>query len=301
MATLVFSLSLTCVFLGSLAQMKNLKSSIYVHQESVFHPANVGDNVTLQCSHEDAGHGKNHLTISDLHISDSGTYYCIGCYAYDFQFTEGLTISVKGSGSAVPALVHQAVSGSIQPGGSVTLNCTVQTGTCEGQHSVYWFKDAGEAHPGIIYTHGDRNDQCEKKPDTETHTCVYHLPVKGQSHSHVGTYCAVASCGHILFEKKKKGESGSAFGHLLVLVYVLSGLLAITMILAVLLAFAAFRLHKSNGCPHVPDFQGRFPSSTTITEDPDDLHYAALRKHKLRPPRQMETTHSDCVYSDVRQ
>uniref|UniRef100_A0A3B4YHW9 Ig-like domain-containing protein n=1 Tax=Seriola lalandi dorsalis TaxID=1841481 RepID=A0A3B4YHW9_SERLL len=110
------------------------------------------------------------------------------------------------------ALVHQSGSETIQPGGSVTLSCTVHTGTCDGEHSVYWFKDSEESHPGLIYTHGDRNDQCERKPETQTQTCVYNLPMENLNRSHAGTYyCAVASCGHILFGNGTKldveGES----------------------------------------------------------------------------------------------
>ena len=148
----------------------------------------------------DSGNGKNHLTISDLHVTDSATYYCVGCYAFQLEFGDGVTVSITDSGLNVPAWVHQSASEIIQPGGSVTLNCTVHTGTCDGEHSVYWFKHSQESHPGLIYTHGGRNDQCERKDNTQTHTCVYNLPMKSLNLSHAGTYyCAVASCGHILF------------------------------------------------------------------------------------------------------
>ncbi|KAM7377556.1 hypothetical protein PAMA_014052 [Pampus argenteus] len=145
--------------------------------------------------------GKHHLKISDVQISDSANYYCISGFSYMYEFSESITVSVKGSGSNSRALVHQSASESIQPGGSVTLNCTVHTGTCDdGEHSVYWFKDSQESHPGIIYTHGGRNDQCERNNNTQTHTCVYNLPMKSLNLSHAGTYyCAVASCGQILF------------------------------------------------------------------------------------------------------
>ncbi|KAF3836870.1 hypothetical protein F7725_004334 [Dissostichus mawsoni] len=83
--------------------------------------------------------------------------------------------------------------------GTLCLNCTVHTGSCDGKHSVYWFKNS-EDSPGLIYTHGGNNDQCERKPNTKTHSCVYNLPMENLNPSHAGTYfCAVASCGHILF------------------------------------------------------------------------------------------------------
>uniref|UniRef100_A0A4W6DHY5 Ig-like domain-containing protein n=1 Tax=Lates calcarifer TaxID=8187 RepID=A0A4W6DHY5_LATCA len=180
-----------------------------------FISANVGDNVTLKCFYKgDVAamfywykqtlgqkprlvssyykhdkHGtfteefKNNTRFSLDTKDDSATYYCISCYAYKFEFGEGATLSVKGSGLNIQLCDSQLYS---------------THWTCDGEHSVYWFKSSEESHPGLIYTHGDRNDQCERKPNTQTHTCIYNLPM--ESLSHAGTYyCAVASCGHILF------------------------------------------------------------------------------------------------------
>uniref|UniRef100_A0A671Y1P5 Ig-like domain-containing protein n=1 Tax=Sparus aurata TaxID=8175 RepID=A0A671Y1P5_SPAAU len=192
----------------------NVPARLYWHKQSVREiPRLISNyykyekNVTLYDEFKnnprftlDTENGKNHLMITDLTISDSATYYCTSLYPFNLQFLEGFTVSVKGSGWNIPASVHQSASGNIQPGGSVSLNCTVHTGTCDGEHSVYWFKHSQESHPGLIYTHGGRNDQCERKDNTQTHTCVYNLPLKSLNLSHAGTYyCAVASCGHILF------------------------------------------------------------------------------------------------------
>ncbi|CDQ71253.1 unnamed protein product [Oncorhynchus mykiss] len=100
-------------------------------------------------------------------------------------------------------VLQQSVSKSFQPRDSVTLNCTIQTETWEGEHSVYWFRrSSGEYHPGIISSHGDRSDQCENSPEagSPTQSCVYNLPKRILSLSDAGTYyCVVASCGEILF------------------------------------------------------------------------------------------------------
>ncbi|XP_056225966.1 immunoglobulin alpha-2 heavy chain-like isoform X2 [Seriola aureovittata] len=244
----------------------------------------------------DTENGKNHLKISDLRTSDSATYYCASRYSVAFEFGEGATVSVKGSGLNSQALVHQSGSETIQPGGSVTLSCTVHTGTCDGEHSVYWFKDSEESHPGLIYTHGDRNDQCERKPETQTQTCVYNLPMENLNRSHAGTYyCAVASCGHILFGNGTKLDVEDE-GDSLVLVYFLSSALAFTTILSVLLAFFMYMIRSHAG----------FSASSTMNaescKDEENLHYAALNVKKSNSSRRLRAdTEDGCVYSSVKQ
>ncbi|XP_042258222.1 uncharacterized protein LOC121890033 [Thunnus maccoyii] len=282
----------------TLGQKPQLISNFYKHDtKGTFHNEFKNDpRFTLETKN-----GKNHLTISDLRISDSATYYCISCYSYKFEFAEGITVNIKGSGLNIQALVYQSASESIQPGGSVTLNCTVHTGTCDdGEHSIYWFKNSEESQPGLIYTHGGRNDQCERNY-TQTDTCVYNLPMS-LNLSHAVTDCAVASCGQILFGNgtKPKDEVGSLDS----LVYFLSGALAFTTILVILLAFSVCMMNKKNGCQcgESERISASAPTNGEAYQDADNLHYAALRDHKVnRPRRQRDDTSSQCVYSSVRQ
>ncbi|XP_036968487.1 uncharacterized protein LOC119027418 isoform X2 [Acanthopagrus latus] len=252
----------------------------------------------------DTKNGKNHLMITDLNISDSATYYCIKFYANDLTFLEDITVSVMGSGLNVPARVHQSASGSIQPGGSVTLNCTVHTGTCDGEHSVYWFKHSQESHPGLIYTHGGRNDQCERKGNTQTRTCVYNLPMESLNRSDAGTYyCAVASCGHILFGNATKLASKDEVD-CLTLVYFLSGALTLTIVLVVLLALSVFKMKKRKSCQSTESQASSPPSSTENAagnQEAENLHYAALSVNRTkRTRRQRNNTNNECVYSSVK-
>uniref|UniRef100_A0A4W6C6D2 Ig-like domain-containing protein n=1 Tax=Lates calcarifer TaxID=8187 RepID=A0A4W6C6D2_LATCA len=68
--------------------------------------------------------------------------------------------------------------------------------------SVYWFRaGSNKSHPNIIYTDGNKPDECQKKPDAHSppKSCVYHFS-KTVSSSDSGTYyCAVATCGEIIF------------------------------------------------------------------------------------------------------
>ncbi|XP_053271641.1 uncharacterized protein LOC128429835 isoform X1 [Pleuronectes platessa] len=240
----------------------------------------------------------NQLNISDLQLSDSATYYCLKDNRYVSQFTEGVTVSVKGSGSNIQAVVHQ--SESIQPGGSVTLSCTVHTGTCDGEHSVYWVKNSEEPQPGLIYTHGDRNHQCERKRDTQTHTCVYNLSMERQNRSQAGTYyCAVAACGHIVFGDGTKLEFDDEVNWL---GYFLSGALGFTI--SLLLAVLLYKINKRR-CWRCSESRTQPSSPSTTNADgnhqTDDLHYAAVNVNVAsRSRRQRDNTNKECVYSSVK-
>ncbi|XP_026175014.1 immunoglobulin kappa light chain-like [Mastacembelus armatus] len=252
----------------------------------------------------DTGNGKNHLTISDLEISDSATYYCARSYTYVMTFAEGTVVSVQGSGLNIPAQVHQSASESIQPGGSVTLNCTVHTGTCDGEHRVYWFKHSGKAHPGLIYTHRGSNDQCERKPETQTHSCVYNLPMNSLNLSDAGTYyCAVVSCGRVLFGNGTRLNIEHKSNNYLV--YFLSGALTITTILVVLLALSVYKISKRNNVQCTASkARSSAPLSTNLEDyqNTENVHYAALSVNlPNRPRRQRNNSRSECVYSSVKQ
>uniref|UniRef100_A0A3Q3LER1 Uncharacterized LOC113135851 n=1 Tax=Mastacembelus armatus TaxID=205130 RepID=A0A3Q3LER1_9TELE len=286
----------------SLGQKPNLVSTFYKHNNNgTFHGRFQKDPRFSLITENN----KNNLKISDLQISDTATYYCLKSNLLDFEFCEGTVVSVQGSGSNIPAQVHQSASESIQPGGSVTLNCTVHTGTCDGEHRVYWFKHSGQAHPGLIYTHGGSNDQCERKPETQTHSCVYNLPMNSLNLSDAGTYyCAVASCGHVLFGNGTrlniKNNAPSV-----VLLYFLSGALAFTTFLVVLLVFSVYKMCKRI-CPHTDSnvtFSANSNPNRESGQDAENLHYAALGDYKGNTSRRLrdKTVSRECVYASVKQ
>ncbi|MEQ2158423.1 hypothetical protein GOODEAATRI_012143 [Goodea atripinnis] len=185
---------------------------------------------------------KSQLKISDLQRSDTGTYLCASSRSFLLTFGKGVTVIVKDSVLGYKVLVHQSESKAAQPGGSLTLNCTVETRICRGEHRVFWFRNSAENDPGPIYTCGGRKDKYGRNLNIQA-TCVCNLPMKNINKSHVGTYyCAVASNGQIVFGNGTKLELESEP----VLVYILCAALIFTTILSALLAFILYKKRKSD-------------------------------------------------------
>ncbi|XP_030610030.1 uncharacterized protein LOC115797568 [Archocentrus centrarchus] len=275
-----------------LGQRPRLMSTFYKHnQNGTFHEEFKNPRFSLG-----TGKDKSHLlNISYLSVSDSATYYCVMSNLYDFKFCEGTTVSVKGSGLSIQALVYQSSSEAIQSRKSMTLNCTVQPGTCDGEHSVYWFKNSEATHPGLIYTIGGRNDGCEKNPDTQPDACYYDLPMKSLNRSQ--RYCAVASCGHMLYGSGTAVKDKAEYP---LLAHFFSGALALTVILVGLLAFSLYKVSKRHReCTETSTVNTELHQDR---ENKENLHYAALRNYKTnRSRKKRDDGWNECVYSSVKQ
>ncbi|TKS92633.1 Ig kappa chain V region 3547 [Collichthys lucidus] len=139
--------------------------------------------------------GMNHLHITDVRFSDSAMYFCGSSHSNVVEFGNGVFLSVKEVN--LKEIVQGPVSETIQPGGSVNFNCTVLTGTCDGHNSVYWFRH--KSRQGILHSLGAGWKHVSVS-GSFSQSCVYHLQKVNLSSSDSGTYyCAVASCGEILF------------------------------------------------------------------------------------------------------
>uniref|UniRef100_A0A3P9N232 Ig-like domain-containing protein n=1 Tax=Poecilia reticulata TaxID=8081 RepID=A0A3P9N232_POERE len=269
-----------CWYMQTLGQKPKLMSSMFVY----------GTEITFYEEFKNSSHyviGKeehmHYLTIIDLKMSDSATYYCALSYKQVLYFGKGTAVSVKGPGFNIQASVHQLESETIQPGASVTLNCLVQIDSCDGEHNVYWFRNSEESEPGLIYTYGSRKDKCMSNSSTKSQICVHSLSMKNLNASHSGTYyCAVASCGHVVF------GNGTILS--LSCVYMVLGLtecfLNIFYLFNVLqLIFFCFYCH----------FQDP-------NQDTDRIHYASINvDHSNRSRRQRSSTATECVYSKISQ
>uniref|UniRef100_A0A8B9GQQ6 Ig-like domain-containing protein n=1 Tax=Astyanax mexicanus TaxID=7994 RepID=A0A8B9GQQ6_ASTMX len=131
------------------------------------------------------------LSISNIEPSDSATYYCASLFIYEISFGNGTYLLVKGASPTKHKVLQQPVMNPEHPGDSATLQCTVNTQSCSGDHSVYWFRHgSGESDPGIIFTHGDSSSPCTRSSETvsPTQSCIYKLPKNN-----------LTACGEILF------------------------------------------------------------------------------------------------------
>ncbi|XP_054914580.1 uncharacterized protein LOC129378297 [Poeciliopsis prolifica] len=338
MTPLVIAWCLTFLFLGSSGQ------STLLRQERAFHSTEVGSNVTLQCFYNEknavmiywfkqkvgqkpnmfssfykmdkqgkfhdefkdnlrfeleVGKGKNHLRISDLQPSDSATYFCVAIESNTFEFGDGATVNVEEPGSNVHTLVHQ-------PDGSVTLNCSVDTGSCDAETSFYWFKEQKESRPGLIYTRGGRNGGCNRTMTTATQTCDYIVPPMDLdvSNDEVAS-CAVASCGSLLFEDGENMESAGELNSP-ELVLFLSGALTVTVMLSAVMAFSICSMKKTIR-DHCAANSGAEPAERHAADsegnkDEKSLQYSTLRPHRSNGSRRpRDEAWSQCVYASVKQ
>uniref|UniRef100_A0A3B4TCU7 Ig-like domain-containing protein n=1 Tax=Seriola dumerili TaxID=41447 RepID=A0A3B4TCU7_SERDU len=158
------------------------------------------------------------LHITKTELSDTAFYYCEKHVELRTTFLNITFLRVKGKWSNIPYINYTVVqrptvSDRVYPGDSVTLQCSVishsEKHSCPGDHSVHWFGvSPDQSFPNIIYAYGNGPDECGKKPDARspTKSCVYHFS-KNVSSSDAGTYyCAVATCGEILFGNGTKVE-----------------------------------------------------------------------------------------------
>ncbi|XP_068588175.1 uncharacterized protein [Cebidichthys violaceus] len=158
------------------------------------------------------GPGTFLLHIHQAKQSDTGVYYCFRVNRLDVILLNGTFLRIGGPEPDITAVIQERSSDPVRPGDSVSLQCSVlsdsEKKTCPEEQSVYWFRAGSDgSHPSVIYAQRNNSAGCEKSPEAHSpQKCVYSFS-KNVGSSDSGTYyCAVATCGEILFGNGTKLE-----------------------------------------------------------------------------------------------
>ncbi|KAK9518364.1 hypothetical protein VZT92_023673 [Zoarces viviparus] len=257
------------------------------------------------------GPGTFALHITKTELGDTAFYYCHQAVELQTSFFNKTFLRVKGPEPDITVVIQERTSDPVRPGGSVTLQCSVlsdsEKKTCPAEQRVFWFRaGSDESYPSVIYARGT-SDGCEKSPEAHSpQKCVYSFS-KNVSSSDAGTYyCAVATCGEILFGNGTKldiEDSNMSFGdcHRANTILCLScAALAISLIVIALLIYAIKK--KKCNCCNAAALQTNAATTTADQQaDEDSLVYSVTnftRKKADRSLRRAEVEES--IYSDVR-
>uniref|UniRef100_A0A3Q3B8B2 Uncharacterized LOC108231235 n=1 Tax=Kryptolebias marmoratus TaxID=37003 RepID=A0A3Q3B8B2_KRYMA len=184
---------LLCWYKQNAGDSMKLIASLLMHVQPEYGPEFSASRINVMLDKE-----ISNLTILRTVQGDEGMYHC-AFKDWKKHRWHGNYLSLKGKVKKV----FRTSSDPDRPGGSVSLQCSVLSDsdnkTCSGGLRVFWFRSRSDkSSPDIIYADGNRHDECEKKPDSQKR-CVFS---KNINSSDAETYyCAVATCGQIIFGK----------------------------------------------------------------------------------------------------
>ncbi|XP_078025770.1 uncharacterized protein LOC144463865 [Epinephelus lanceolatus] len=224
------------------------------------------------------------LTILRTIQEDEGMYHCtvlnwlLSMWRSSVLYHTGNT--QRTSNYAV--VQWPTVSDPVHPGASMSLQCSVLSDSekkmCPGDHSVFWFRaGSDQSHPDIIYTDGNRRDECDRNSDIQK-SCVYRFS-KNISSSDAGTYyCAVATCGQILFGDGTKVEiegTSTCSQNADALIFLLCAVLAISLTVIAVLVYT-IKKNKSDCGDDAVAVQRNLRGQKSQQKDEDTQVYSAV-------------------------
>ncbi|XP_077083977.1 uncharacterized protein LOC143736993 isoform X2 [Siphateles boraxobius] len=263
-------------------------SSYHWSQDSVLH-----DEIEKTKRYKvNSGLGSFNLTIERTVQSDSATYYCAASFTNIVYFGAGTNLVLRGSKSNRIHVLQEQRPGTSSSDGNVTLQCTIQNEqpSCGGEHRVYWFRPgSGKSSPGIIYT----QESCKNSSvtDSPSRSCVYNLSMRNIDPG--AYYCAVVTCGEILFGKgiNLEIDDGHEGQHLQFYILIgLAVLLVISFITNVLLCVTKTKGRTSQQV-HATESMAQYHRTS-------DVNYAAVKftnsqsSRQQRVERQWQTEYS---------
>ncbi|XP_028994815.1 uncharacterized protein LOC114848483 [Betta splendens] len=242
----------------------------------------------------------NDLIIRDVRLSDSATYYCVMLEFTAIEFGKGVFLHVKTSLSKTQTVVQQPAVVAHRIGEAVRLNCSVHTEQCEGDEGLYWFRYGG-SQPAIMHPSEERCTSL-KEEQPQRKTCSATLAIKSVSSTDSGTYyCALASCGEIVFGPGTRLEIVGGSTRLSV-IYGLSAALAVSIIVLLSLMFVVHKLRRKlcSVCKGSGSKVRSVAASDALIQDADAVHYAALELDRNNEQRRPDNNLVNaCVYSRV--
>ncbi|XP_035983536.1 uncharacterized protein LOC118557512 [Fundulus heteroclitus] len=159
----------------------------------------------------------SNLTIFTTVQEDEGMYHCAH---RDWQeiIWSGTYLSIKGNSereSSYTVVQRPTLPHPSHKADSDTLQCSLlsdsEIPTCSAEPSVFWFRASSvKSFPDIIYTDGNGFENCEKTSDSQKR-CVYNFSKNVSSYDAGTYYCAVATCGRILFGNGADLQMDEAF------------------------------------------------------------------------------------------
>uniref|UniRef100_A0A3B3C0W1 Uncharacterized LOC112153696 n=1 Tax=Oryzias melastigma TaxID=30732 RepID=A0A3B3C0W1_ORYME len=248
------------------------------------------------------------LSIRNVSKDDEATYFCQAGASYAVTFTNASQLVVKGpkNKQKVITVTQSSNVELVLLGNTVTLQCSVLLKTrespdeCSDDHRVYWYKAGSENYADIIYvTISSRDVQKERH--------VYNLTKTVKNSSDAGFYyCAVLSCGEILFGEGTEVQIKREFcPYLIILGTLLTCSLLVTFPLVLVRRKhkKACEQCKGNATTSLPDERERHSENNLNSEDDEgpEINYAALhfsgRKKRLRKKGEFQ---EKCIYSTIR-
>ncbi|XP_035388305.1 transmembrane and immunoglobulin domain-containing protein 1-like isoform X1 [Electrophorus electricus] len=238
------------------------------------------------------------LHFPNVSKEDEGMYFCGIILADIMKFSSGTFLVVTGNPGLTISVVQSPVLGTVSPGESVSLQCTVLSERRTAELRVLWFRAATrDIHPEIIYTHHNSSHQCEIS--SSPHSCVYNFSKSVLSLSDTGTYyCAVVTCGKILLGNGTTVYMSSPLDPVVIFLGAALGVCVL-----VISAQAVLNCKRRN-CEHCSvRLQHGVMKMKTTSQDHDavELNYSALHfidgKTRRRREKRGQTEHS--VYSEV--